>query len=195
MCNSNSCNGAGELGQKYDNIGQATQAAISSKFLWQTLWNWGRRRVPMQLGACGGLGQLGGLRTRAQFAAVCVVLCCAKHWAVPVYGGEVTDAFIPHGALLTFKGNRGRAKNRKGTWNENKIEIERSAMHLHPRPLNFWISQISLGGEDEDQSLHKGQNFWIYSEFLSFLGFNGRIWQKFWDWVNFGEFLEILVKV
>ena len=32
----------------------------------------------------------------------------------------------------------------------------------------------------DDQRLRWCQNFWIYSEFLSFLGFNGRICQKFW---------------
>ena len=34
------------------------------------------------------------------------------------------------------------------------------------------------------QRLQWGQNFWVYSEFLSFLGFNGRNWQKFWVFLN-----------
>ena len=41
------------------------------------------------------------------------------------------------------------------------------------------------------QRLQGCQNFWIYSEFLSFLGFNGRICQKFWVFcpkASFGPF-------
>ena len=38
------------------------------------------------------------------------------------------------------------------------------------------------------QRLHKGQNFWVYSEFLSCLGFNGRISE------SFKEFLSLLKK-